>query len=335
MAVNISKSAGLLDDLWKPVGQVINACILDADAEKTQYDKLVSDIAIEKKSKKYAEKQASVTAFSSFDVVAEGQDAPQDDYQEGYAKLIVHSAFAKDAVITKEMLDDGDIDGMKLLAKNMVNAYKRTRAELVTNALVTEGTTFTIGPKATSLDKTTGDQKGLFATDHPAKVTGVGNQSNVFTNAFGNDATMLERLANIGRNFKADNGVVTGFTFDTIIIPGNTPALERLVKSIIRSELIVGSNFNDANPEKGLWKLVVDPLWQAASGEAPYIIMSSEANKAYNGTVFYDRTPLDVMSDVKVSSRNLVYNGYARMSCGFNNWRHVILGGASVGTTLS
>ena len=54
MAIVFSKNSALNDDLWKPVGQVINAVMQDADKEQTNYDKLVSDLAVEKKSKKYA-----------------------------------------------------------------------------------------------------------------------------------------------------------------------------------------------------------------------------------------------------------------------------------------
>ena len=335
MAIVFSKNSGLNDSLWKPVGQVINAVMQDADNEKTQHDKIVGSIAIEKKSKKYAEKQTGVTSLSSFDVVNEGNKAPMDDFQETFPKLIVHKAFSKSVALTKEMLDDGDLDGMKTTARNLVLGYKRTRAELATNALVTEGAEFTIGPSAHKLDKTTGDGLSLFNTAHKSVKANVATQSNVFTNAFGTDAAMLIRLASIGRNFKNDSGQITGYTFNKIIIPGNCHELEETIKRIIRSDLIVGSNNNDVNTQKGLWELVVDPLWQAAPGTAPYIIMSDEANKAYNGTVFYDRTALDIQNQVDIHSRNLEYNGYGRMSCGFNNWRHVILGGASQGTTLT
>ena len=335
MAIVFSKNSALNDDLWKPVGQVINAVMQDADKEKTNYDQLVSDLAVEKKSKKYAEKQTGITSLASFDVVAEGDKAPLDDIQETFPKLIIHSAFSKSVAITKEMLDDGDIDGAKTIARNLVLGYKRTRAELVTNALVTEGSTFTIGPSKTSMDKTTGDGEGLFATAHKSVKATVATQSNVFTNAFGNNATMLIRLANILRNFKNDSGQVMGYTADTIVIPGNCYAMEETIKKIIRSDGLVGSDFNDVNTQKGLWKLVVDPLWQAASGTNPYIIFSSEARNAMNGCVFYDRTPLDVQNDIDIDSRNLKYNGYGRMSCGFNDWRWAIMGGAQSGTELA
>ena len=332
MAIIFSKNSGLNDDFWKVEAQVLQSVMQDVDSEKNNYDKFVSDTFIEKTSKKYAEKTGSMTSLGNFSIVGEGESAPMDDMQEGFTKLIVHSTFMKGFYCTREMKDDGDIDIMKTTAANFVRSYKRTRAQLASDALTTEAASFTFSGKA--LDKTTGDGKALFATDHPGKKAGVADQSNVFTNAFGTDATILNRLANIGRNFKNQSGVVMGYTFDTIIIPSNCYKLEDLIKRIIRSDLIVGSSNNDVNTQKGLWNLIVDPMWQVESGE-PYILMSSEANKEMTGSVFYDRVPLDVKNQVDFDTRNLEWNGYGHMSAGFRDWRHVILGGASSGTTLS
>lgn len=332
MAIVISKNSALNDDLWKPVAQVVNAVLMDTDSEKTEHDKLVGQLAIEKKSKKYAEKQTSLTSLSSFSITGEGEAAPMDDFQEGTPKLIIHNTFKKTVDMTREMLDDGDIDGMKTMAQQLVKAYKRTRAELATQFLAAQSATFSYGGK-TNLDRMTGDGLDLFATNHKSVKADVATQSNVFTNAFSLD--MLIRLGSIMRNFQNESGQVTGYVANKIIIPGNCWQMEETIKRIIASDHVISSDFNDVNTQKGKWELVVDPLWQAQAGKNPYIIMSDEANKAYNGTVFYDRVALDVKNEVDLDTRNLRYNGYCRMSVGANNWRHLILGGADVGTTLS
>ena len=64
-------------------------------------------------------------------------------------------------------------------------------------------------------------------------------------------------------------------------------------------------------------------------------ISGSEANKEFAGNVFYDRLPLTVKDWVDNKTFNLEFSGRARMSAGFRNWRHVIMGGATSGTTLS
>ena len=146
---------------------------------------------------------------------------------------------------------------------------------------------------------------------------------------------MLARLANIGRNFKNQSGNVQGYNFDTIIIPGNVPDLEDLIKRIIRSDGYIGNDWNDVNTQKGIWKLIVNHRWVVPSGSKPYILMSSEAQRDKEASVFYDRIPLDVANEVNIKNRNLEWSGYTRMSAGFFSWDHVIMGGAAVGTTLT
>ena len=331
MAVTFSKHGGLNDEAWKVIDTELSMVIQDTDTEKNKDDELVKALFNVKTSKKFGEKQGSMTEFGNFQEVTEGDNAIADDVQMGFSKLIEHVQFIKSFTCTREAKDDGDIDMMKIAAANFVRAYKRSRAQFASDALVSEGTEFLYGGK--SYDKTTGDGKGLFATDHPGKRTGVAAQCNVFTTAL-TSAEQLYKLANVGRNFKNQSGNVMGYTFDKIIIPGNTPALEDLLKRIIHSDQIVGSANNDINTQKGVWQLIVDHRWEAASGTAPYILMSSEAQRELNAGVFYDRVALDVANEVDINSRNLKWSGYARWSAGFNNWAAYIMGGAQNGQSI-
>jgi hypothetical protein len=334
MAIIFAKNSGLNDDLWKVNDQIVRAVLQDTDNEKNNDDELVNSIYNVEKSDKFGEKLSSLTEFGNFSIVDEGDAGIQDEIQQGFSKLIQHYQFMKGFTCTAEMNEDGDINSMKTAAANYIRAYKRTRAQYASDALTTEGASFLFGGK--TLDKTTGDGKGLFATDHPYAKTGIsGTQSNVFTNAFGTTSAMLNKLANIGRNFKNASGNVMGYTFDTIIIPGNAPELEDTVKKIIRTDLMVGSDLNDVNTQKGLWKLIVDHRWICADGTAPYILMSSEANKELQAAMFYDRIPLTVKDWVDNKTANLEWMGRARMSVGYNNWAAFILGGAQSGTELS
>lgn len=305
----------------------------DTDNEKNNDDELVKALYNVKKSKRFGEKTAGLSTFSSFKYTAEGNNAEADTLQEVNAKLIEHSPFMKEFVVTAEMREDNNFDPVKVASKAYVRSYKRTRAEFASKALVSEGTTFDYGGH-TGFDRTTGDGKALFAVDHPG-ISGVAAQSNVFTDAFGDDDVMLSRLADIGFNFKNASGHNMGYVFDTIIVPGNAFRLKRLVEKIIKSSQQVNSNFNDANVNKGVWKMVVDHHWQVEDGYEPYIIMSSTANEELSGSLFYDRIPLTIKQDVDVHSHNLISSGRCRFSAGFGDWRHVIMGGAKQGTTLN
>jgi hypothetical protein len=333
MAVVFSKLSGQNDSLYKAVEGVLTEIIADVDTGKTNDDQVLEAIFNVKKSKKFGERMGGLTEFGNFNIVDEGAAGEADDIQEGFGKLITHFAFNKTFTITREMIDDGRLDDAKITAKNFMKAYKRSKLDFATNFLVTEGASFTYGGR--TLDKTTGDAKGLFATDHPGKKSGVSAQSNVFTNPLGSDISTINKLANIGRNFKNESGVIQGYTFDTIVIPGNVPALEETCNRIIGTAGVVGSANNDINTQKGKWRLVVNHRWEAASGTSPYILLSSEANEALQALVFYNRVALDIRNEINNKTRNLEWSGYTRFSAGGFNWRACLLGGAQAGTTLS
>jgi len=333
MAVIFSKHGGQNDEAWKVIDTELSMVIQDTDTEKNNDDELVNSLFNVKSSKKFGEKQGSMTEFGNFQEVTEGDNGIADDYSMGFSKLIEHHQFIKTFMCTREARDDGDIDLMKQTAANFVRSYKRSRAQFASNCLTSEGSTFTFEGK--TYDKTTGDGEALFSQNHPGKKTGVGVQSNVFTNSLIPNTNILYRLSNIGRNFKNQSGHVMGYTFDQIVIPGNTPELEDVLKRLINSTQIIGSPNNDINTQKGIWKLIIDHRWEAAAGTNPYILMSSEAQRDFNAGVFYDRVPLDVSNEVLNKSRNLEWSGYARWSAGFYDWRAFILGGAQSGTTLT
>ena len=337
----VSKNAGLANDTWNVNAQMMEAYINDVNTEQSDYSAFVNDVFNVKKSNRFGEKIGQVTTFADFKPMsADGADAPLDDIIGGPTKTIQHTTFKKRFIVTREMNEDNEVDLMQAKARGMIQSYKRTRADFATAALTANAcaastqTTFSFGG-VSGFDCTSADNVAVFAVDHPQATYPEATQSNIFTNAFGSDDKMLHVLANIGRNFKNNSGLVMGYTFDTIIIPSNTPNLERTVKKIIKSDLQVGSDYNDANINKGLWKLIIDPSWQVPDGYEPYILMSSTANKELLGNKFYDRVSLDVTGDVDITNNNMIWNGYSRFSCGFTSWQHMIMGGAAHGSTYS
>lgn len=341
MAVTFSKGSGQNEGVYKAIEGVITAHINDVDTGVNNDDEVLKGIfVVSKKNSGFGARQATMGEFGNFVGVDEGNVAVLDKIQEGYGKLIEHEPFLKGFSITREMLDDSKdyIDAIKMTSANFVNSYKRSRLCFATEYLAAAGTTFTYEGK--TYDRTTGDGKALFATDHLGKKQGVANQSNVFTNELWDytgtpDALMLQRLANIGRNFKNESGRALGYTFDTIVIPGNCWQMEEGLNRIIGSAGVVGSANNDINTQKGKWRLIVNPRWIATTGTYPYLLLSSEANKELNALPFYDRSPLDVRNEIDNNTRNMNWTGYTRFSCGCFNWRAIMMGGAASGTTLA
>ena len=339
MSVVIRRSTGLANNReWDEWATLLDSVIYDSDAQRNKYDDIVTALTMEKTSKRWGEKSITMGGLGDFQAKTEGAAATQDEYEQGYEKFVEHATFALEVEISKELKDDNMLDDAKQKTINLVQAYKRTRARLATQAITNAvGAATTISFNGATIDITTGDGLALFNEAHTLKSVVGTTQCNYFSDVLGSTTAVLNKASNKMRNFKDDRGNVLGFLPDTIILPGNDPEYEDFVKRVIGSDGEVGSNNNDINTQRGKWKLVVDPEWTPtiSATNHPVILLSSEAAKAIQGTKFYDRTKLDIATDVDVHSRNLTYNGFARMSITHPNWRHVMMiGDANSSTTL-
>jgi phage major head subunit gpT-like protein len=326
------------DNIWNEWSDQLEGLFYDADADKNKHDDLLNALYNVKKSDRFAEKAGTFGTFGNFTSKTEGANAADDDFEQGYFNLLTHTTFGMTVTLSRELAEDSQFDIMAARAKSMVSSYKRSKAQFASDALVHgDATSFTY--EGATYNTTGGDGKALFAADHPYKSVSGQDQSNLYTNVI-TDSNSLNRISNAMRNYKDDKGHVLGILADTIIVPGNAYYLEDLIKKIIGSDGEVGNDYNDINTNRGKWKLVVDHLWTPAIADqtkAPAIIMSSEANKELLGNTFYNRVELDVKGEVETKSRNAVYNGYARWSAGFFNWRHVCMIGSTnaAATTLA
>ena len=337
MSVIIRRSTGLANNReWDEWATLLDSVIYDSEAQRNKYDDIVSALTIEKGSKRWGEKSITMGGLGDFQAKTEGAAATQDDYEQGYEKFVEHGTFALEVEISKELKDDNMLDTAKQKTINLVQAYKRTRARLTTQAITgAVGSATSISFNGATIDITTGDGLALFNEAHTLKSVVGTTQCNFFSDVLGSTTVVLNKASNKMRNFKDDKGNVLGFMPDTVVLPGNDPEYEDFVKRVIGSDGEVGTNNNDINTQRGKWKFVVDPEWTPtiSSTNHPVILLSSEAMKALQGTKFYDRTKLDIMTDVDVHSRNLTYNGFARMSITHPNWRHVMMIGSADSST--
>ena len=304
MSVIIRRSTGLANNReWDEWATLLDSVIYDSEAQRNKYDDIVSALTIEKGSKRWGEKSITMGGLGDFQAKTEGAAATQDDYEQGYEKFVEHGTFALEVEISKELKDDNMLDTAKQKTINLVQAYKRTRARLTTQAITgAVGSATSISFNGATIDITTGDGLALFNEAHTLKSVVGTTQCNFFSDVLGSTTVVLNKASNKMRNFKDDKGNVLGFMPDTVVLPGNDPEYEDFVKRVIGSDGEVGTNNNDINTQRGKWKFVVDPEWTPtiSSTNHPVILLSSEAMKTLQGTKFYDRTKLDIMTDVDV-----------------------------------
>lgn len=335
MAENIIFTQNLTDNDAAIYGEFLNPikmALLHESDMNTKKKGVLDYLFNVEKSKNSSEATIGQRGFTTFEPKTEGEKAAYDTIETTYDKVIRHTSFGKTFVITEEAASDakwGITAQMKRDAEEFVRSYYSTRHLLAEKALANATKTqFTFGSKnGKVIDTTVGDNKPLFSNAHTYFNEALsGTQSNYYHGLNTTSIDALEEhigeLAHKVSCFKDDNGEMTGYTADTIIVPGSRGKLIRMLKKIAGTENALGNGNNDINIQYGNWNIIVLPRWEADEDEL--MIMSSEANKSFKGNMFYQRSPLSIKTFVDVETRNLTYNGFARMGIGFNNWKHIL-----------
>ena len=291
------------------------------------------------RSNKFGETIIGQSDFDVFKAAAEGDAAEQDAPVETYKKFIEHIQFMKEFVITAEMMEDanyGIASDAKRRAENFARAYYKTINKICEAALCNACGEYAY-IAGTQIDLNAPDHLPLFNGNHrwgsentPSKKSGV--QSNFFCgDLFAEEGApttaefekILTESAMKLRNMKDENGDVLGYTADTIIIPGNRPILESVVKKVCGTLGSLGNNYNDINLHFGNWNVIVLPNWTPTDDR--FMLMSSEANKNLAGNMFFNRVPLTVTNWVDHHTGNYIWNGRCRFGVGFGTYKHIIM----------
>ena len=292
------------------------------------------------KSNKFGETIVTQNEFGIFKSVVEGSGAESDTVSETGTKFIEHVQYMKEFIVTAEMVEDcnyGLAIDAKRRAENFARAYYKTMNKLCEAALV-NATAASCNFAGSAIDLTTSDSLPLFSSSHAwGGGSGTnGTQSNyyygdIFASGSGDTralstAAFEEALAELSvkiRNMKDENGEALGYTADTIILPGNKPKIEQIVKKVCGSEGALGNGYNDINLHYGNWNVIILPNWQPTDNRI--MVMSSEANKNLAGNMFFNRIPLTVSNWVDNHTGNYYWNGRCRFGVGFGSYKHILL----------
>ena len=330
MGIVFSKSSNVNNSFFgksqEPIKMLLDREV-DAFKEMSAIPKLFKEV----KSNNFAEKFVSRTALSAFENTEEGGDYPEGSMQEGYSKVVEPYTWKLSFAITREMVEDNKLIDMQGNALGFIDAYNRTR-ERYAGAMLAGGVGTSIVFDGVTYNTACADGKALFAKDHPSITSGTAAQSNLFADAFSEDALGAAECAMQG--FKDDNGNVLNVAPDTIVIPNNY-AIKKAVFEVIGADKDPNTANNGFNYQFGRWNVIVWPYLAAVSGgAAPWLLVDSKYNKSRGTAVWVDRKPLEVASYIEDKNDNNVWKGYSRFGIGFNNWRGMAIGGVTGGTAL-
>ncbi len=330
MSIIYSKSGGLHDAAIGKLETPIKMIIEHESDHLKKRGGICDWLFNVERSSRFGETIVGQNEFGVFAATEEGAGAESDGIEETYRKFIEHIQFMKEFTITAQMMEDANFGvaaDARRRAENFTRAYYKTMHKICEYALA-NGTAESGSFAGAALDLTAPDGKPLFSSSHKwGGKTVTGTQSNYFYGDIFASGTALEdalgALASRIRNMKDENGEVLGYTADTIILPGNRPAAEALVKKVCGSEGALGNGYNDINLQYGNWNIVVMPDWQADSDRM--MVMSSEANRNLGGNMFFNRVPLTVSNWVDHHTGNYLWCGRCRFGVGFGTYKHILL----------
>lgn len=331
--VIISEASGLLQSEFGKLQAPLASYIEKHGDIVSNEEKLWERIFDTRNSKHFGEAYSYETDMDDMVPVGEAGDYPSTGYQEGYQQLIHNMTFKQSFEITMEAIEDGVLTDLKRKADKMTRGYHRSvarlKAQMVGEALK-GNTSFTLN--GFSFSTKCMDTACVFSTSHAPKVSG-SNQANLFSDAF--SATALFKAKLKMQSVKDDDGNTLSLHPNIILIPSASPTLVQNVLVAVSSLKVPGSGNNDVNVNYGDWEVLVSDYLNdyITSGTSPWILFDEQYNKEGNGNIFQKRTDLAIRSELAANDNN-VWKARARHGVGFVDWRQMLAGGVSSGSSL-
>lgn len=332
MGITFTVGSGVADSIFGK-SQAPIQMFLEARGEAFEQASPLKQLFSMGSSKSWGEKITGMTAMEGFQAVGENGAYPADEMEEGYSKTLEHMTWKDSFSISREAVEDGKLMDLKKKPQGFIKGYHRTRelygAAMYAGAIQGKSK---ISFRGREFGLLGADGKPLFAKDHPAKVKG-DKQCNLFSDAF--SASALGKLETRMQNFKGDNDNILDVAPTTILIPNDADAKEAVFAAIGADKDPATAN-NAFNYQFGRWNVV---CWTylnqfLAKGDTfPWVLLDDVFNEQYGGAVWYDRTELDVRSEIAANDAN-VWKGFSRFVAGFADWRFAAVGGVAGGEIL-
>ncbi len=320
--VIFSKASGVNDSFYGKSQEPIKAFI-EKHIEDFENRSMLNKVYVTERSKNFAEKFTYKTKLGNFSDVGENGAYPRSIVQEGYSKVIEPHEWKNQFAVTQTMLEDSKLFDLKGEMLGFSDGYSRTK-ELFGAALLSGAAEKNVTFGGKEYDATSADGEALFSNAHTSITKGYKNQTNLFSDAFSYD--VLCAMEEAMQNFRDDDGNILSICPDTIIMP-NDYKLRKAVFDAIGAEGIPGTANNSFNYQFGRWNVIIWPYLNKmdgiTAGSTQLYLLDSKFNENYRGLIWLDRLPLTVHSWIDENTDANIFNGRARFTAGFNNWRAI------------
>lgn len=331
MAIPLRIGSGVADSFFGKSQEHIHF-MLEQHAQAWEKKSMIEEIFCMEKSTHYAEKYTSAVDEGDFRAVGESGDYPIAGLREGYSKVLENVTWKRSFIVSREMVDDSRTFDLNQRPANFIKRFYLTRenfaAALLGNAI--HGTAkfkFT----DTYFDSMSADGKVLFDKEHPGLISKK-KQSNRFADPFSKAA--LGAVESKMHDFRDDDDQILAVAPTTIIIPDDSIIIDTVFETI-GSDKDPDTSRNGFNYHCGRWHVIIWPYLNkfVDEGHSPWILFDPSYNEECRSAVWQDREELNCTSRIADNDDN-VWQGRARFTAGFNDWRAFAVGGVSGGTAL-
>jgi phage major head subunit gpT-like protein len=255
-------------------------------------------------SKKAIETDSRMGGFSTWNSKASLDATEFEDPTKLDTVMYKHTTFSKGFVVDKELVDDEMYGQISKLPKSLARA---ARATIESQAITVLNTAFT--PAATNF-------QGEALVGSHTRLDG-GTTTNTIGDYALSEAN-LEIAMKLASEQVDERGLKIQMMPDILVVPR---ALEYTAKKIIKSAQLPGGNFNDINPMKDQFKVVVlDYL----TDQNNWFLIDSTMNPLN----FFWREKLNFKQDSDFDTDVSKYKGRMRFSYGWTDHRGIL--GANV-----
>lgn len=310
---------------------------IETKAEAYEQQSLIPLLYNVEKSTHRTEVISGMTSMLGPKPVGEQGDYPNDGFQQGYDKTIIHKTWKDQFTVSREMMDDAQVLNIRKRPEAFLKAWDRTKETMAIRYFGEAMKNANAGKTKFSYDGdefdiASADGVNLFSKAHPSKTGRKSNQSNYFADAF--SAAALAELETRMNLFTDDNGNILNVAPATILIPADA-GLKKTVFEVLGADKSPETANNGWNYLVGRYNVIVCPYLNAfvTNNDKPWILLDPSYNQSSVGSVWFDREALNFTVET-AGNDNLVHKGRARWGVGFYDWRFCAIGGLTGGDTM-
>lgn len=249
-----------------------------------------------------------VSSLRAAQTVGEGQSIPMQQLYQGFDKTYTARKFGILMGVSQELLDD---DAHRIMEKNprrfaraFATAQEIECADIFNNAFSATGP----------------DGKVLCATDHPALVPGVADQSNLLGTAADLSTTSMKAMIKLLRGTKDTAGNRIMIKPKHLLVSASD---EFLAAEILESVLLPNSDnaaVNAINSIKALYGMSA-LVWDFLTDDDAFFVLGDKLDHELNW--FWRKRP-ELATDEEFKSDVVLTKMTARWVAGYSDWRGIV-----------